>query len=257
MSQYQHDELAQLFARNMNFTQPLPQLPVTPDKQFHTDAQPIVYASTHYTPTHYLRPAESPFRSDSAMGGAVENIESTLIQHSINPASLSPSQIKLYTNADYEQRLRLLELWRISPPENDNIMRQSGDTWSLSSIAQEEEMARIRYEKQIHEREQYEREEQGMGNGREIWNEPKVTSSDAMSSEVEPYIESGYANPQRFDPVYLASVGLWQAPNYNSAAQFGASDQARNFEHLQDLNRQVESQRFTGLHGPLDEDMVM
>lgn len=250
MSQYQQDELAQLFARNMNFTQPLPQHPVTPDKQFHTDAQPIVYASTHYTPTAYLRPSESPFRSDSAMGGAVENIDSTLIQHSINPASLSPSQIKLYTNADYEQRLRLLELWRISPPENDELMQQSSGTWPLSSMAQEEEMARIRYERQA-----YEREQQDMGNGRE-------TGFDAVSTEVEPYIESGYANPQRYDPVYLSSVGLWQAPKYTPAEQasqdgYGAMDQARNFEHLQSLNQEVESQRFSGLHGPLDDDMVM
>ncbi|GAB7354728.1 hypothetical protein MBLNU459_g5143t1 [Dothideomycetes sp. NU459] len=260
MAQYQQDELAQLFARNMNFTQPLPQHPVTPDRQFHTDAQPV-YASQHYIPSAYLRPSESPFRSDSAMGGAVENIDSTLIQHDINPAALSPSQTKLFTNADYEQRLRLLELWRISPPENDELVRLSGGVWPSTSIAQEEELARIRYERRI-----YEREQQSMGNGREIGMDgDQDAACDASTSEVEPYIVSGYAHSQRYDPVYAAGAGLWKAPNGAADAvhametRYGAFSQARNFEQLQSMNREVEGQRRVvgGLSGHLDDDMVM
>jgi len=197
MSQPQQDELAQLFARNMNFTQDLTH-PATPDKQFFTreSIQPqTVYSSMHYTGTSYLVPTESSedTRADSPFSVPIDDLETTLRRHDIDPASLSPSQIKLFTNADYEQRLRLLELWRISPPDGGHL---PGASWCSTSLAQEEELARLRHERHI--------SEQSVHN-----------STDSMDDhEVEPYVKAGYANAQRLDPVYAAAAGLWQAPNY-------------------------------------------
>lgn len=219
MLQTQQDELSELFSSKMNFSQPLPQYPTTPDKQFFTQQQDqpqIVYSSQHYTGTYHICPSEpsEECRADSPVNVPSHNIDETLRRNDIDPASLSPSQTKLIINADYEQRLRLLELWRISPPE------PGSQGFSGTSMAQEEEMARLRYEKRI-DREQR-----------------TTHTSDAIgaeSQEAEPYVLSGYA--QRIDPVYAAAAGMWQAHSYRQAMQtmdahYGAFQEnmhARNF----------------------------
>lgn len=221
MLQSQQDELSQLFSSKMNFSQPLPQYPTTPDKQFFTQQQDqpqIVYSSQHYTGTYHIclgEPTEEP-RADSRVSVPTpsHNLDETLRRNNIDPASLSTSQIKLIINADYEQRLRLLELWRISPPE------PGSQGFSGTSMAQEEEMARLRYEKRIESEQQTTHSHDAIG---------------ADSQEAEPYVLSGYA--QRIDPVYAAATGMWQAQNYSQAMQtmdahYGAFQEnihARNF----------------------------
>lgn len=231
MSQGQHDELSQLFARNMNFSQPLPQHPATPDKQFFTQqpAQPqIIYSSQHYTGTYHLVPNEPVVqsRADSPLSMPVDDFEDTLRRNNVNPASLSPSQIKLFANADYEQRLRLVELWRISPP--DNASHDSG-AWSMTTLAEEEEMARLRSERRM--------------------NEQAQQNAYAETQEAEPYVLSGYANAQRADPVYAASApGSWQPSDYTHTAQ--------NYSHgaYQPAERTNNAQAHNNFD---DDDMVM
>jgi hypothetical protein len=234
MSQYQQDELARLFAHNMSLNQTLPQS--TPDQQFlgHT-TQPIYYSSQHYIPSGYLHiapapePAEAP-RADSPLSGSpMDNksnnnnmtpihLTSMLRNHDIDPTSLSNSQVKLFTNADYEQRLRLLELWRISPPQPSQHWQQE------TSLAYEEQLAALRYEERM-----------------------RAQVDDAQA---EPYMESGYAHSAHSEPVYAScSGGLWQSqaeqferPREMEDAQ-GSWAQARNFEQLQAMNAQVEQQR--------------
>ncbi|KAL1303676.1 hypothetical protein AAFC00_007030 [Neodothiora populina] len=223
MAQNPQDELAQLFERNMIFSQPLPQYPTTPDKQFHmqTPAQAqIIYSSQHYTGAYHYSPVEpvQEARVDSPMSFPVDDLTNILLRNDIDPASLSPSQSKLFADADSEQRLRLLELWRISPPDNESHDRSDLAVWPLTSLAQEEESARLRYEKRLNSQ----------------------THESVDSQEAEPYVVAGYANPQRLEPVYAAAAaGMWQqAPSYNQAIQamelqYGAYQQAQHMEHMQ------------------------
>jgi hypothetical protein len=163
--QIRQDELAELFSHHMNLqnptpppqtvTQPIaePQIrassepPPTaaaaqPVQQQQQQQQPIVYASSHYYHVAHIvapKPPPTPTPSD-------EELIEMLTRNWIDPASLQPAQANLFRNADHDQRLRLLELWRISPP--------SGNASALAdtSLAQEEQMARERYERMMHER---------------------------------------------------------------------------------------------------------
>ncbi|KAJ9626476.1 hypothetical protein H2203_004108 [Taxawa tesnikishii (nom. ined.)] len=276
MSQTAHDELAQLFARNMNFTQPNPS---TPDQQFpfqQLNKEPMTFITQHYTGHYHIVPkaASEPATSPQPVHAEFGALESTLRQHDIDPISLSPSQAQLFRNADYAQRLRLLELWHVSQ----------------TSLVQEEEMARARYERRMHERDdltsQHEIAMDGLDSTAPQPHFPPPAraragsilsqtngASNPTNNETEPYMASGYEMlarrdyeqqaQARVDPVYAASTGLWQAPSHAEEMQkkmedaYGAYQQARHFEHLQSLNREVEMNRFMGVHGPLDDDMVM
>lgn len=240
MSQYQQDELARLFANNMSLNHTLPQS--TPDKQFlghRSTAQPIYYSSQHYTPSYYMHVAPTPEqqqavapRADSPLSGSpLDNhsnsltpihLASMLRNHDIDPTSLSPSQVKLFTNADYDQRLRLLELWRISPPQSADHMQQE------TSLAHEEQLASLRYEERMR--------------------------GQVDDAQAEPYMESGYAHSAHSEPVYAScSGGMWQsqASQQDRSVRemedaYGSWAQARNFEQLQAMNAQVEQQRSYG-----------
>ena len=239
MSYNQQDELAHLFARNMNFSQPLTRHPATPDKQFIMGQfvpQPqIVYSSQHYTGTSYLY-STSPaaeLRADSPFNYETDHIQDTIRCHNVDPASLSPSQLKLFADAEYEQRLRLLELWQISPPENgsqSSTDSSAGKSWSLTSLAQEEELARLRYERRMSELNQ---------------TDAHVNTE---SHEAEPYVLAGYANTHRTDPVYAAAAAAaaaapnsWQAPSYDqdvhsSGHRYVSNSQCQPSQHIEQHN---------------------
>ena len=170
MNSTQHDELAQLFAQNMQLSQQAAQHQQQQAQQMHRDpemveavtqisekeqsgGQPIAYISSHYTGTAHVRPTDvtsepsqspPPPYNESFMPEAMAE---TLRQHSIEPAALLPNQIHLFLNADYEQRLRLLELWRIAPPSYPLEDHLNG-TWVTTSVQREEDLARARYERQ-------------------------------------------------------------------------------------------------------------
>ncbi|KAL9096199.1 MAG: hypothetical protein Q9165_001722 [Trypethelium subeluteriae] len=167
------EDLAGLFSRNLTLSAPPPpsqvpqfQPPAQPpsDQQqgSRQDAppttisladiqrQPITYASTHYTHSAHTVPrAHSEPRTPN-----MERIEvfDTLTRNSIDPQSLHPSQLHLYANADADQKLRLLELWRISPPNYGRDIEGPSGAWYGTSLHQEEQMARIRYEHLMEER---------------------------------------------------------------------------------------------------------
>jgi hypothetical protein len=247
MSDNQQDELAQLFAHSMSLNYTLP--PPTPDKQFLNHpaaAQPIYYTSQHYVPSSYLHISPTPDqqqaavpapRADSPLSGSpMDNnnnnqtltpihLASMLRNHDIDPTSLSPSQVKLFTNADYEQRLRLLELWRISPP-------RSADHWQQdTSLAHEEQLAAVRYEQRM--------------------------CDQVDETQAEPYMESGYAHSTHSEPVYAASSDIWRSNDMQDA--HGSWAQARNFEQLQAMNAQVEQARMFAAHdvSAYDDDMEL
>lgn len=164
MNSTQHDELAQMFAQNMHVSQmgpsqqqqqqqqPAPIFEHVPQQSEKTD-QPVSFVSGHYTGMAHLRPdtTSEPSRSppppyhEALMPEDV--MAETLRQNSIDPSALLPSQIQLFQNANYDQKLRLLELWRISPPSYP-LEQHVQSQWSSTSLEQEEAEARSRYEQQ-------------------------------------------------------------------------------------------------------------
>ncbi|KAI4951302.1 hypothetical protein J4E91_004011 [Alternaria rosae] len=271
----QQDELTRLFSANMNLSQSTPQpmqpqmqqeQPVQQQQQQEEAPKQIVYASQHYTHSYHV-PTRST--SEPALKTHIESsdLAAILLRNSIDPSLLFPSQIDLFQNADDDQRLRLLELWRISPPSGRqghpagvdyNMSRQLYD-WPPTSLAQEEAMAKLRYERQQAESAQQEAIQQ---------HQQQLDQSMAAAS-AEPYMASGYEMMARreyeescrgenalkesnkynqaTDPVYnnTSSNGLWQK-NVGSVADmentYGAYAYAREY----------------GLQGGYgDEEMVM
>ena len=244
----QQDELAQLFSAHMNLAQaPLQQVPqsqqqvqVASQQEQEQPAKQIVYASQHYTHSHHVAPARSVSEPPVKTHIDASEMAAVLLRNSIDPSLLFPSQIDLFQNADDDQRLRLLELWRISPPQGRqgypsgtdyNMSRQLYD-WPPTSLAQEEAMAKLRYERmqeesaqQDHIKQHQQQLDQSMG----------AINTSPSTQHAEPYMASGYEmmarweydesarateNPlketnnynQATDPVYNAvgNNGLWQ-----------------------------------------------
>jgi hypothetical protein len=269
MAQHMQDELASLFF-NMQVSgrfaqdlrEPEIQLPSQkPQQQFGVTAMfpvdeksqqelpTIHYASVHYTPTAHIRPGDSysePSRSpppaymDALMPEAMVDV---LRQNSIDPSSLLPNQIELFANAQYEQQLRLLELWRIAPPSYPTQALRHDAAAHLTSVELEAQRAKLRYEQQM--------------------QQPR---SVAIPESAEPYMLSGYEQHQprqqdhrsslsqaAVDPVYAASSGLWSAGQAN-AQQMEAQyyDQIRNHADWERMNERMMHERLGR-----DDEMVM
>ncbi len=287
MNQGQHDELAQLFSQQMQVSQQqqvvqqqqqLPHVeqhafvqqqnvphvaepaPRLLEKQTSADSKPVHFVSAHYYPgAALLRPdtTSEPSRSppppynDDLMLDAMADV---LRQNSIDPTALLPNQVHLFQNADYEQRLRLLELWRIAPPSYPLQEHLSTGKWAMTSVEREEALAKARFEGQ---QQQQQAQEQLRMNGRLPPQEEHMldtyipepispirepgemawppaarmrvaniaaahSRSQSRTDMAEPYIVSGYQgmnSPQAVDPVYAAAAGLWSAPSYAHAVE--------------------------------------
>lgn len=207
----QQDELTQLFSTHMSLSQNMPQQiqqqarqeePVRQQQQQPREQTPkqIVYASQHYTHTHHVAPARSV--SEPSLKTHIDraDLARVLLRNSIDPSLLFPSQIDLFQNADDDQRLRLLELWRISPPTGRqghpdgtdyNMSRQLYD-WPPTSIAKEEAMAKLRYERQQAEAQQQEEI-------RQYEQQLEQSMNLGGTSPAEPYMASGYELMARRD----------------------------------------------------------
>lgn len=297
----QQDELAQLFAANLSLAQPTPQPAPQPQSEAATEQQveqtqeqrsasaPIVYASQHYTHSYHVVPPAQTEPQKTHID--VSDLGDVLRRHSIDITTLFPSQIDLFQNAADDQRLRLIELWRISPPKGRQGIPEGLDystsrqlyDWPPTSLAQEEAMAKMRYESLMQERAQSEEiqmHQQQLDQSMDQDNESAavqatrglLTSSSSEDPGAEPYIVSGYdmlarreyeksaqgnENPlrestkynQATDPVYnhsSESTGLWQQKQVGSIIDM--ENQYGAFAYARD--RDV---------GPIytDEEMVM
>ncbi|KAF2034581.1 hypothetical protein EK21DRAFT_97250 [Setomelanomma holmii] len=276
----QQDELTRLFSAQMSLSQkanqqafqPQPEQQQQPVQQQQEEQAPkqIVYASQHYTHTHHVIPTRSVSEPPVKTHIDPSDLEAVLLRNSIDPSLLFPSQIDLFQNADDDQRLRLLELWRISPPSGRqgypegtdyNMSRQLYD-WPPTSLAQEEAMAKLRYEKLEAERAQQEHIQQHQKELEQSMAANGLSTSPTTQA-AEPYMTSGYEmmarreyeqsaqneNPlkessryNRTDPVY--NGGLWQknaGSIHDMENQYGAYAYAREY----------------GMQPHADEEMVM
>lgn len=241
----QQEELARLFSAHMSLDQAPSQPPPPsqeqvpqgqPAQQEQTQTvQPITYASLHYTHSYHIAPTHSvqvPLKNKIDL----PELQSMLLRNSIDPSLLFPSQIDLFQNADDDQRLRLLELWRISPPQGRqgypggvdyNMSRQLYD-WPPTSLAQEEAMAKMRFERQEEERIQQEeiqkhQQELDQSMDQEAETAAVHAARDILASSpstAEPYIVSGYdmlAKREYEESAQTAANHLRETTRYNLA----------------------------------------
>jgi len=190
------EDLATLFSRNLSLN-PY----VAPKEELKTET-PFAYSiSQHYHHSAHLasqqpsRPASEPPQTDQL------TTEIILSRHGVDAASLFPSQIDLFKTADASQQMRLIELWRICPP-NYGGHALTQDLWPQTSFQQEEAMAKLRYERQM-------LEERMSRSGGDQGTDTEDTMSDGSSTtpmpmtpiqggdgrwpgNAEPYMASGY-----------------------------------------------------------------
>ncbi|KAF2759227.1 hypothetical protein EJ05DRAFT_475446 [Pseudovirgaria hyperparasitica] len=287
----QQDELANLFSRNLSLQHQAhePQVEQQESKPVSSQAvplepQPITYISQHYTHSAHVIP--KAHSEPSSIHVDSSELVAILLRNSIDPTALSPSQINLFQNADDGQKLRLLELWRISPPSYNKS--QELGVPADTTLQQEEHLARQRYEdtelvkqrkaneqSMWSENEQMMEEDSGIGislAGLAAQNLAGSTSADQGCRSAEPYMESGYEYlakrdydeesrslresnryNQAVDPVYNKPTGdwLWGKPGVQDMEnQYGAYTAMREYE--------IQQQRgtYVGIHG-MDEDMIM
>ncbi|CZT09904.1 hypothetical protein WAI453_007096 [Rhynchosporium graminicola] len=200
------EELAALFERNLSL-QPIPPTYVAPPQEEPKPIEePYVYSiSQHYHHSSHIvaqqpsRPASEPPQTDQL------TTEIILARHGIDVATLFPTQVDLFKTAEASQQMRLIELWRICPPNyGGHALAQGLGDWPATSFQQEEAMAKLRYERQMLE----ERMARSGGDGQSM-ESAEDTMSDASttapltpiqagdgrwqtSENAEPYMQSGY-----------------------------------------------------------------
>ncbi|KAF2669696.1 hypothetical protein BT63DRAFT_440290 [Microthyrium microscopicum] len=238
----QQDELAGLFARTMNLDTmtppPDPQLQAPPppfEEPKEDESKQIVYTSMHYNHSRHVVPIRFHRTEETTPEPQLpltdEEMFGLLVQNSIDPHSLFASQVHLLRHADGEQRLRLLELWRISPPNVGSYdLSKQQQSWTTTTMQQEEELAKQRYERMM--------EERSFGVTRNMNSNPDLSNGPGLTTGTlditpperpatapgtktiyaEPYMASGYeylakreyeqsCQPrysQATDPVYIA-----------------------------------------------------
>ncbi|KAB2571576.1 hypothetical protein DBV05_g9776 [Lasiodiplodia theobromae] len=264
----QQDELAALFQQSLNFQTPAVQeqvpevqqeqgqnIEIEQQQQQQYRPAPIIYASTHYTPntSHLLsRPASAP----NLNSPAATNIEpattspSVLVppssrtnpqlmaifaRHDIDMADLSPGQLELFTGADADQQLRLLELWRITLR---GAAAEDGVWTSATSLEMEERLARERYERlQQHSSSQ----QQPATRPIRLDTEMEMMTDDEGTASASASPTSTLASPRMMGINHLAGAEPYMLSGYEQLAK-------RDYE----MQQQQQQQQ----HGPRRQGMV-
>lgn len=169
------EELAALFSRNLSLN-PVPQpapapapapasAPQSAPSQAPQEERKIVYVSQHYTHSAHVarqqaqqtRTPSEPHQSEYA------DVERVLSEHGVDPSGLSSAQLQLFRRVEDPQKLRLIELWRFSPPTNSDDNPTLA--WSMTTVDQEEALARMRYERRQQQQEQEQQYHRGSSGG--------------------------------------------------------------------------------------------
>jgi hypothetical protein len=247
------DELAALFSRNLSLENHY----VAPVEQPSAVEAPIVYSiSQHYHHSAHIasqrpsRPASEPPQTDQF------TVEIILARHGVDVNSLSPSQIELFKTADTTQQMRLVELWRISPPGyGGHALTHGLVNMPSTSFEQEESMAVLRYERQMNE----ERMSRAGGELHAMDSESTMSdesgtipmpmtpiqAGDGRWSSPEPYMTSGYEILAQRD--YERSAG----PSKDVYSHFGTSIGGPTYNQATDpvYNSTPETQRYSNVSG--------
>jgi hypothetical protein len=238
--QQQQDDLSRLFAQTMtlNPMTPPPEARMQPPPpplspvEYKPVEQQVVYTSMHYTPTRHVVPvrfAHTPEATpERQLPLSDEEMIYMLEQNSIDPHSLFDSQVHLLRHADPEQRLRLLELWRISPPNVGTYdLSKQQQSWATSTLEKEEQMAKIRYERLEAERNGLFARSGSSMSDEMAMNIPtapvpvldRPASAPGVRSSAEPYMTSGYEMLARreYEQLQLQVHPLQETKRYRQA----------------------------------------
>lgn len=175
------EDLVTLFSRNLSL-----QSNPHPEQTFHNatnqpikPAEMITYSATqHYTHSAHITPKRSisePLATDQ------QTTEIILARHGVDANMLLPSQIDLFRCADASQQMRLVELWRICPPNYVWAAQDSGH-WPATSFEQEEAMAQLRYERQMLEERASRSSDMGLSDGAE----DLISENEQVSTPITP-----------------------------------------------------------------------
>ncbi|RFU31341.1 hypothetical protein B7463_g4990, partial [Scytalidium lignicola] len=141
------EDLATLFSRNLSLHNPPQVAPV--EQVADTSSQMTYPISQHYHHSAHIAKQASRSTSEPPQTDQLTT-EIILSRHGVDAATLFPSQIELFRSAEPGQQMRLIELWRISPPNyGGHALAQDLGSWPATSLVHEEEMAKLRYERQI------------------------------------------------------------------------------------------------------------
>ena len=193
------DELALLFSQNMRFSHtPEATIAIEENTQRDHSTPPPYSISMHYHHSGHLVPKAIPSTLSQSqevvpLVDPQDRVKDILAANGINPSCLITSQLTLFEQAAPDQRSRLMELWRISPPDyasfgNQELADELGP-WQHTTLEQEEEMARLRFQRN---------ETQGLTSQIDTDmnqdDEAKEinTSIESEDHVVEPYMTSGY-----------------------------------------------------------------
>jgi hypothetical protein len=185
------EELSALFARNLSLQTPAPVAPKEEPEYIYSITQHYHHSAHLANKQQPSRPASEPLPTDQLTTDII------LARHGVDSSSLYPSQIELFRTADASQQMRLIELWRICPPNyGGHALAQQLGEWPSTSLQQEESMAKLRYERQILE-ERMSRAHDGMdddtmSDGSSHAPLTPIQGGDARWNNVEPYMASGY-----------------------------------------------------------------
>lgn len=190
-----HEDLAALFSRNLSLNPYVaPPEESKPEVPFAYSISQHYHHSAHLAAQQPSRPASEPPQTDQL------TTEIILSRHGVDASSLFPSQLDLFKSADASQQMRLIELWRICPP-NYGGAALTQDLWPQTSFQQEEAMAKQRYERQMLEErmsrtggDQGMDTEDAMSDGSSTTPMPMtpIQGGDGRWVNPEPYMASGY-----------------------------------------------------------------
>ncbi|MCJ1230540.1 hypothetical protein MMC12_007214 [Toensbergia leucococca] len=247
---------------------------------------PIQYnISQHYHHSaHLVPPVSSSQASDTTADSPSSSIKASskyiLSQHDVDPSSLLPSQLTLFEQADTDQQLRLIELWRISPPDfvryrAEDIADDLGK-WQHTTLEREEEMARLRYERNILADERYDEEIQV---DKDCVSIPASNFGGDSQQVAEPYITYGYEHlaqrdydqhaEESSDRATFVSIGSTLGDQYGQGAHsaYQGKEWWQNFVNQQSMEHQYglfdqinqfrpEPETSADIHDLQDEEML-
>ena len=169
------EELANMFSQNMNLSNHVPEPEPSPTVNYSI--------SQHYHHSTHVAANLSVVEDGQSVHSPPKiapDTKAILEQQDIDTTHLLTPQLRLFEQALPEQRDRLIELWRIAPPDKAQPGGLGG--WQDTTFAQEEEEARVRYERRI----------SGTGTSPSHEDIDMQESRLGNNEAVEPYMKSGY-----------------------------------------------------------------
>jgi hypothetical protein len=165
--------------------------------------------------------------------------------------TLFPSQIDLFKTADASQQMRLIELWRVAPPNyGGHALAQDLGNWPSTSFQQEEAMAKLRYERQMLEermaRAGGDAQGIGMDGAEDTMSDASttapltpITGGDSRWSNAEPYMQSGYEALAQREYTTSASQSNDTYSHFGSAVGGSTYKQATDpvYNNMEDVHK--------------------